>query len=126
MSNGKRRKARDISRAGRLVKFMSAKCTKHIKTCTGLCHELAMTTKLNTHDLRKNVMNMLRDGMIRAEVVHLYKISVSVVKYSLKQSREQGKVVFKLILGPSSVKKPTLSPGTLNCNRPRRAQRRAR
>ena len=124
MSNDKRCRCHDFSAVNRVAKFMIVRGDKHLQTCRGLYREFATTVKLNSHDLRQNLMSILKDGIVRTEVAHLYEISVSAVKYSLKQSREHGKAVFKLILSPSA-KKLTLLPVTLNCSSLARIQRRA-
>lgn len=124
MSNDKRCKCHDIPAVDRVAKFIIVKGDKHLQICRGICREFYTTVKLNSHDLRQNLMSILMDGIVRTELVHLCEMSVSAVRHSLKQSQEHGKAVFKLILSPSA-KKLTPLPVTLNCNSSTRVQRRA-
>jgi transposase len=55
--------------------------------------------KAYAQDLREHVLRAVDDGYLRAEIVHMFGISLSTLKRYLKQRRDEGHVKPKAIPG---------------------------
>lgn len=84
---------------------------QHFQGYEGVLQEAYSTIKLHFQDLRGRVVKAVKQGATRTEVAHMFDVSVSAVKWYLRQCREQSHGLLKLISGRSFKKLVPLPVG---------------
>jgi len=84
---------------------------QHFQGCGGVLQEVYSIIKLHSQDLGGRVVKAVKQGAARTEVVHMFDVSVSAVKWYLRQCREQSHGLLKLISGLSPKKLVPLPVG---------------
>jgi len=72
---------------------------QHFQGCEGVLQKVSSIIKLHSQDLRGRVVKAVKQGATRTEVAHMFNVSVSAVKWYLRQCKEQSRGLLKLISG---------------------------